>query len=92
MHEHAPDELVGPVRGSPAWWRGMGAEPATQDDGSPTPDQPPKKRPKAKKDAKPIRMDLVERVRQEIAAGTYDTQEKWEAALDCLLDTLERAD
>ena len=92
MHEHGPDELVGPVRGSPAWWRGMGAQPDPQDEGTPIPDKPRKKRPKSTKGAKPIRTDLVERVRKEIAAGTYETQEKWEAALDCLLDKLERDD
>jgi hypothetical protein len=36
-----------------------------------------------------IRAELVERVRREIAAGTYDTPEKWEAALERLLDHLE---
>ena len=35
-----------------------------------------------------FRTELVERVRKEIAAGTYDTPEKWEAALDRLLDRL----
>ncbi len=35
-----------------------------------------------------IRTELVERVRREIAAGTYETPEKWEAAFDRLLDTL----
>ena len=39
-----------------------------------------------------MRMDLVNRIRKEIAAGTYDTQEKWEAALDRMLDTLEKDD
>jgi hypothetical protein len=33
---------------------------------------------------------LVERVRQEIAAGNYDTPEKLEIALMRLLDRLER--
>ena len=37
----------------------------------------------------PIRTELVERVRRELAAGTYDTPEKWEIALDRLLDQLE---
>lgn len=32
-----------------------------------------------------IRHDLVERVRAEIAAGTYDTEAKWLAAEECLL-------
>ena len=36
-----------------------------------------------------IRIDLVERVRREIAAGTYDTPERWELALDRLLGDLE---
>lgn len=31
-----------------------------------------------------IRWDVVDRVRQEIADGTYDTAERWEAALDRL--------
>jgi hypothetical protein len=30
----------------------------------------------------------VERIRGDIAAGTYDTPEKWEEALDRLLDHL----
>jgi hypothetical protein len=37
----------------------------------------------------PIRADLVERVRREIADGTYDTPEKWDAALDRLLKRIE---
>jgi hypothetical protein len=36
-----------------------------------------------------FRADLVERVRREIAAGTYDTPEKWEQALDRLFLRLE---
>jgi hypothetical protein len=36
-----------------------------------------------------VRADLVARVRREIAAGTYETPEKWEAALDRLLAALE---
>jgi negative regulator of flagellin synthesis FlgM len=35
-----------------------------------------------------IRQDLVNRVRQEIAAGVYDTDEKFELALDRLLDEI----
>jgi hypothetical protein len=38
-----------------------------------------------------IRADLVERVRREIAEGVYETPEKWQAALECLLDRLEQA-
>ena len=90
MHEHGPDELQGPVRGTTAWWRGMDAEPALSEQETPADLIPGKKQSKPRKDARPIRTELVARVRQEIAAGTYDTQEKWEAALDCLLDRLER--
>ena len=40
---------------------------------------------------RPIRRRLVERVRREIAEGTYDTPEKFEAALDRLLRRLDGA-
>jgi hypothetical protein len=36
-----------------------------------------------------FRAALVAEIRSQIAAGTYDTPEKWEAALDRLLDRLE---
>ena len=85
MHEHGPDELIGPIRGTATWWRGMGAQPEHEDEGPPEQAKIRKKRPR---DTNPIRTELVERVRQEIAAGTYDTPEKWEAALDCLLGGL----
>jgi len=35
-----------------------------------------------------FRHDLVARVRRAIADGTYDTPEKWEAALDRLAEEL----
>lgn len=38
-----------------------------------------------------VRSDLVRRVRAEIAAGTYDTPERWDLALDRLLDRLDQA-
>lgn len=37
----------------------------------------------------PIRNELVERVRREIADGVYETPEKWEAALDRLFESLD---
>lgn len=89
MHEHGPDDLAGPVRGTPAWWRGMGDAPQQADDSPPMEPAPHKK---PKKEGKPIRMDLVARVRKEIADGTYDTDAKWDATLDRLLDRLERDD
>jgi hypothetical protein len=33
-----------------------------------------------------IRLDLVQRIRQAIADGVYETPEKWEKALQCLMD------
>lgn len=82
MHEHGPDPLQGPVRGSAAWWRAAPPESATETE------SPPPKKPRKRSDAKPIRQDLVDRVRKEIEAGTYETEEKWEAALDRLLEHL----
>ncbi len=38
-----------------------------------------------------FRADLVARIRREIAEGTYDTPEKWEAALQRLLQRLSGA-
>ncbi|MFO0826400.1 MAG: flagellar biosynthesis anti-sigma factor FlgM [Gemmataceae bacterium] len=37
-----------------------------------------------------IRHELVARIRREIAAGTYDTEEKWLAAEEALLRRIER--
>lgn len=39
-----------------------------------------------------IRIELVERVRREIAAGVYETPEKWAVALERLLERLEEDD
>jgi hypothetical protein len=36
----------------------------------------------------PFRSELVERIRREIAAGTYETPEKWERALERLFRRL----
>ena len=36
----------------------------------------------------PVRSDLIARVRQEILAGTYDTPERFDQALDRLADCL----
>jgi hypothetical protein len=87
MHEHGPDELIGPLRGTAAWWRGMGAQPVPTTEGPPAPEKMKKKR--RSPNSPRIRQDLVDRVRREIAAGTYDTDVKWEAALDRLLNHLE---
>jgi len=92
MHIHGPNLLQGPVSRHRGWWNSpefdsmevMLKSPACQE--SSTPKRAAKKRPPA--DA-PIRTELVQRIRKEIAEGTYDTPEKWEAALDRLQERLE---
>jgi hypothetical protein len=85
MHEHGPNCLEGPIRGSTAWWRGLAPVP-----------EPAEAAAKAirKKSSKTedtgIREALVARIRSEIEAGTYDTPRKWEAALDRLLERLDQ--
>jgi hypothetical protein len=94
MHEHGPDCLEGPIRGSQAWWRGL--EPPPQADSADagataagvTAAGANAGKPRKKKESG-IREELVARIRGEIAAGTYDTPEKWQAALDRLLDRLD---
>lgn len=39
-----------------------------------------------------IRKELVERVRRQIAEGTYETPEKWDIALERLFSQLEEKD
>jgi hypothetical protein len=70
MQTHLPDCLKGPITGERSWWPRTAEEVAA--DQVPGLDDPD------------IRADLVRRIRAEIAAGTYDTPEKWEAALDRL--------
>jgi hypothetical protein len=78
MFKHGPCCLPGPVSRVRTWWADARPEPrkASRTNDRPAP---------ADRD---IRADLVERVRREIAAGTYDTPEKWEKALDRLLERL----
>jgi hypothetical protein len=83
MHEHGPNCLEGPIRGSHAWWRGL-ALPQKPDE---TPAQIASK-PSSPMEETGIRKELVERIRREIASGIYDTEEKWDAALDGLLEHL----
>lgn len=96
MQQHGPTELNGPVRGSRGWWQGLGEEPPlVETESCDQPDSVQTKRPRRSKRSvgrgiPPDRQQLIDRVRGEIAAGTYDSPQKWEAALDRLLDRLER--
>ena len=92
MHQHGPKCLDGPIRGTPGWWHELGKLTGTAGTAAvePTRKRRPRRKPVAQREegSPAIRTDLVDRVRAEIAAGTYDTTEKWEAALDRLLDHL----
>jgi hypothetical protein len=88
MHQHGPDEPIGPLRGSAAWWRGMAAPEMSS--GGPQVQLRTKGHKRGRQDTETgIRWDLVERVRKEIEAGTYDRPELWDQALDRLLERLE---
>ena len=78
MHTHGPACLEGPLTRSRRWWKTRGAAPV-------------KERSEEAHDPE-IRTELVERVRREIAEGTYDTPEKFAIALDRLLKRLEKDD
>jgi hypothetical protein len=71
--QHSPDCLRGPVRRTLGLW-GATPEPSPSVPRPPDPD---------------IRWELVERIRREIAAGTYETPEKLEKALRRLREALE---
>ena len=90
MHPHGPDPLVGPLRGTSAWWHGQPADEQPAADGAPVPSDPSPTAPTRtrKRGPRKIRSELVERVRAEIAAGTYDTPDKFQAALERLLERM----
>jgi hypothetical protein len=77
MQTHKSKRLAGPLSGSRPWWR--------------LPDSPASTSTNNKKETM-FRAALVEQIRHEIAQGTYDTPEKWEAALDRLCDRLDAED
>jgi hypothetical protein len=83
MYRHGPSCLEGPLSRAHPWW----ACPAP---GGPGPEDisPPSTGPSLRGE---VRLGLVLRVRGEIAAGTYDTPEKWDAALERLARRVRRA-
>jgi hypothetical protein len=74
MHTHGKSCLEGPISRTREWWRRL----ELYDE--PTP---------GKKKEPMFRAGLVEQIRREIAAGTYDTPEKMEIAFDRLLKRLD---
>jgi len=77
MHMHSKSCLDGPVSGTREWWRQLEVN---EDPLTSNENQPM------------FRAALVEQIRREIAAGTYDTPEKMEIAFDRLLKRLEAED
>lgn len=91
MQAHGPKNLQGPIRGTPGWWEQLGKT----EKGNEATATARKKRAKksghrnyTRSNGNAIRADLVQRVRQEIEDGVYETTEKWEAALERLLENL----
>ena len=91
MLHHGPSCLEGPITNTRTWW-------AFSEPTNPALPAPPlgwgesrmdNRFKDAHRGSPPIRTALVERVRREIAEGTYDTPEKWERALDRLLNRLD---
>ncbi len=76
MLTHAFSCLQGPITRSRGWWH-----PESHRMENPNENESPTE--------VPFRSELVERIRREIAAGTYETPHKWEIALERLLDHLE---
>ena len=77
MNMHMPSTVLGPRRRLPALVGGQ-----TLDTVRGTGKTSNKSLPKSKS----IRWHLVERVKREIAEGTYDTDEKMDQAIDRFLD------
>jgi hypothetical protein len=93
MQQHGPSDFTGPLRGTSAWWHGTEGRP-DEIEAEPVPTKKKGKRMThgkrrtRKVDGAGPRLELIERVRREIAAGTYDSPERWEAALEQLLSRL----
>lgn len=75
MFQHGSSCLAGPVSETNDWWRSRR--------------RTSKPRRKKQPDS-PIRRELVERIRREIAAGRYDTAERLEKALMRLIRRYQR--
>jgi hypothetical protein len=95
MHRHMPSRLQGPVSRARGWWTAWTPEVSVAG-GALLADRGARHMNDCFGDdhlaSTDIRAALVARVRREIEAGTYDTPEKWEAALDRLLERLEEED
>lgn len=87
MLSHGPSCLNGPVSRDRSWWIPDELDSFLEDCRAGNAQKFPRKKDAANTHL--IRTELVERIRREIAEGTYDTPERWEAALDRLFEHLE---
>lgn len=87
MHTHVSTCLRGPVSRTHSWW--ADAATATRSSRRRVSNMDYRGRQPRPPHDPEIRVELVARIRREIAEGTYDTPEKWDLALDRLLDRLE---
>ncbi len=85
MFSHGPSCLKGPLSGARPGWHPTAPRGVAGGDDRPLPSNEGERRPVS------VRRQLVERIRAELAAGVYETPEKWEVALDRLLRSLETA-
>jgi anti-sigma28 factor (negative regulator of flagellin synthesis) len=88
MAERDSDCLPSPLRGTPGWWQELGREADTAIVSNASTGSNASTSKKGRKSSTPIRAELVARIRKEIADGIYDTDAKWHAALDRLLERL----
>ena len=80
MYWHAPTRLRGPHSRTRSWW--LEAAPIKSRG---------RRRPQPESiSVDGVRLGLVARVRREIAEGSYDSADKWDAALDRLFAQLNR--
>lgn len=86
MHRHGPKSLGGPASKKRLRWLAVTAGDAAGNDATAA-QVPAEDRPGEEPE---VRKDLIERVRRDIALGNYDTPEKWEQALNRLIDDIER--
>jgi len=74
------------IYGPRAWWLGLTASMKSIE----IPQGKTRTR-KGTKEEEALRVDLVARIRREIAAGKYDSPERWDVALNRLLDHMDNA-
>ena len=89
MYNHPSSPFPGPVTQARSWWADdqtsstLLAQPFDLEEATMNPRDD-----ESLRGGQPIRWELVNRVRREIADGIYETPEKWDVALDRLTDRL----